>query len=875
MKNIVSRRWSFWAVTLASAIALLSNTPQIAAQTNSPQSSQSEQFEAQKLEQQAWELEIQGKYSEAIPLVQRSLLLWEKALGAEHPTVAYSLNYLATLYKEQGNYNGAEPLYLRALAINEKVEGKDSPIVASILNNLAGLYQYQGNYSGAEPLLRRSLAIDEKKQGKEHPDVATVLNNLALLYQAQKNYAQAEPLLQHALAIREKGLKPENTLIASSLSNLAVVYGKQGKYNQAEPLLQRALTIVEKALNPDHPNIAFVLNNLAELYATQGKYSQAEPLLKRSLAIREKALGQNHPLVANSLNNFARLYQGQGNIARAVEFNHRSSNIEEHNLALILSTGSESRKRDYIATLTGSTNTTISLHIQSAPNNPQAARLALTTILRRKGRVLDALTDSLQALRNRLNPDDLLLLDALATTRSQLANLTFKGAENTPPEQFRNQIATLSAQEQQQEATISRRSAEFRTQNQPVTVEAVQKLIPADAVLVELVLYKPYRIKAAKESEVFGNPRYVAYILQSQGEPKSVDLGDAETINIAVTEFRHTIRTKIGSEIPFKKAARTLDAILMQPIRQQLGNQRHILLSPDSQLNLIPFAALIDENDRYLLEKYEINYLSSGRDLIKLQAKLSSKENPVIVANPQFDRPGNPPTVLVASNTRGKRLRTSPTLVTLRFGAIANTAQEAKVIATILPHAQLLTGSDATENAIKQLHAPNILHIATHGFFLEDAPAIQGEKAPIGDNPLLRSGLALAGFNLRKSGNEDGVLTALEVAGLDLVGTKLVVLSACETGLGDVANGEGVYGLRRALAIAGAESQLISLWVVDDFATKELMMSYYRRLQKNVGRSAALRQVQLEMLNNPQYHRPYYWATFIPSGEWAILNVKP
>lgn len=219
-------------------------------------------------------------------------------------------------------------------------------------------------------------------------------------------------------------------------------------------------------------------------------------------------------------------------------------------------------------------------------------------------------------------------------------------------------------------------------------------------------------------------------------------------------------------------------------------------------------------------------------------------------------------------------------LASLHFGSIEGTAQEAKAIATILPKVKLLTGADATENAVKQLHAPSILHIATHGFFLKDTPPIQisNSKQTLvnnWDNPLLRSGLALAGFNLRKSGSEDGVLTALEVAGLDLAGTKLVVLSACETGLGDIANGEGVYGLRRALAIAGAESQLITLWVVNDFATKDLMLNYYKRLQKNIGRSAALRQSQLEMLKNPQYHRPYYWATFIPSGAWASLKVTP
>jgi CHAT domain-containing protein len=140
------------------------------------------------------------------------------------------------------------------------------------------------------------------------------------------------------------------------------------------------------------------------------------------------------------------------------------------------------------------------------------------------------------------------------------------------------------------------------------------------------------------------------------------------------------------------------------------------------------------------------------------------------------------------------------------------------------------------------------------------------------ENPLLRSGLALAGINLRKSGTEDGVLTALEAAGLNLRGTKLVVLSACETGVGDVANGEGVYGLRRALAIAGAESQLISLWKVNDLGTKDLMVSYYKRLMNNVGRSEAVRQTQLEMLQHPKYQHPYYWAAFIPSGDWSAME---
>lgn len=739
----------------------------------------------------------------------------------------------------------------------------------------------QGRQSEAIALAQRALSIYEQVLGQEHPDVATSLNGLADLYLSQKSYSQAEPLYQRALAIREKMLKQQPLGVVNSLNSLISLYRDQGKYSVAEPLQERALALYEQALGQKYsPKLVPSLTNLARLYHAQGKYTQAERSYQRILAIGEK-LGQSHPFVVGSLNNLSLLYLNQGDIPRAVEFLERANNIEEQKLAILLTNGSEAQKRAYINNLIGATEATVSLHVQAAPNSPQAARLALTTILRRKSRVLDALTDSLQALRSRANLEDQALLDELALVRSKLAALTFRGAGNIPPDQFRNQIETISEQEQKLESAISSRSAEFQTQNQPITIESVQKLIPADAALVEFVLYKPYKFEAIRQGDRIyrsGTPRYVAYILLNQGNPKWVDLGDAETINKAVTEFRRTIGLKSGSQMPFKKAARTLDTMLMQPIGKQLGDQHHILLSPDSQLNLIPFAALINEKNQYLLENYEITYLSSGQDLIRLQADLPSKQNPLIVANPQFDKPGNPPAVRVATSTRGTSNPRSTDLASLEYGSVEGTAAEAKAISTILPNVKLLTGSEATENEIKQLSAPSILHIATHGFFLEDLPPVQlgAENATVSrypENPLLRSGLALAGFNVRKSGNEDGVLTALEVAGLNLAGTKLVVLSACETGLGDVVNGEGVYGLRRALAIAGAESQLITLWLVDDVATKDLMMSYYQRLQKNVGRSAALRQTQLEMLTNPKYQRPYYWAAFIPSGEWASLTL--
>ncbi|MGD1698603.1 CHAT domain-containing tetratricopeptide repeat protein, partial [Dapis sp. BLCC M229] len=829
----------------------------------------------------------QGNYTEALPLYQRSRAIREKALGAGHPEVANSLNNQAELYRVQGKYTEALPLYQKSLAIREKALGADHPDVATSLNNQAELYRVQGNYTEALPLYQRSRAILEKALGADHPNVAQSLNNLALLYFDQGKYTEALPLYQKSLAIRERALGADHPDIAQNLNNLASLYQVQGKYTEALPLYQRSKAIFEKALGTDHPNVATSLNNQASLYQVQGKYTEALSLHQRSLAIREKALGADHPLVTTNLYNLAFLYHAQGNTSSAIEYLTQAMEVQETTLTTFLTTGSESQKQASMRMLSGTTHQTISLHLQHAPTNPDAANLALTTILRRKGRILDSTINSLQTIRDNLTPENEKLLDNLATTRTQLAALIYNKPENLPPEQYRQQVATLKGKAEKLEADLSLASAAFANTTKPVTIERVQKLIPADAVLVEIMQYYPFDAKANKWKQ----PHYAAYILHSTGAPQWIDLGTAAPINNTVAEFRNNLSQPNSS---IQEIARTLDKQVMEPIRQKLGNAKHILLSPDSQLNLIPFAALVDENNQYLIQNYNITYLTTGRDLIKLDIDFPTKQPPVLVANPEYDTPGNPTSVrLVANNKRShkKPTRDLGSILfapeNLTFGALQGTKAEAEAIAPMLSGVTLLTESNATENAIKQVNAPEILHIATHGFFLEDLeevapPSLGGgfntsiPPAPSNklENPLLRSGLALAGFNPRQSGDEDGVMTALEIANVSLGGTKLVVLSACDTGVGDINVGEGVYGLRRALSLAGSESQVISLWQVDDFGTKDLMVKYYQRVLNKEGRSEALRQTQLEILATEEYQHPYYWASFIPSGDWREMGIE-
>ncbi|NES76088.1 MAG: tetratricopeptide repeat protein [Okeania sp. SIO1H4] len=827
----------------------------------------------------------QGKYTEALPLLQRSLATYEKALGTDHPSVAASLNNLASLYSDQGKYTEALPLLQRSLATYEKALGANHPSIVTPLSSLALLYHVQGKYSEALPLFQRSLVILEKALGADHPDFATSLSNLASLYQRQGNYSEAWPLFQRSLAIREKALGADHPSVATSLNGLASLHLNQGNYTEALPLLQRSLAIREKALGTDHPSVATSLNGLALLYHLQGKYTEALPLFQRSRAIREKGLGADHPYVATSLLNLATLYQAQGNTTSAIEYLTQAMEVQETTLTTFLATGSESQKQASMRKLSVTTHQTISLHLQDAPNNPKAANLALTTILRRKGRILDSTIKSLQTIRDKLTPENQKLLNDLANTRTQLAALIYNKPENLPPEQYRQQVATLKGKAEKLEADLSLASAEFAKTNEPVTIETVQKLIPADAALVEIMQYYPVDVKALK----LGKPHYAVYILHSTGSPQWLDLGPVAPIHNTITEFRAQLSQPNSS---IREVARTLDQQVMQPIRQKLGNVKHTLLSPDSQLNLIPFAALVDENNQYLIQNYNITYLTTGRDLIKLGIDFPTKQPPILVANPEYDNPGNPTSVrLVANNKRGHKKPTRDlgsflfAPENLTFGALSGTKAEVEAIAPMLSDVTLLTESNATENAIKQVNAPEILHIATHGFFLEDleevAPPVLvgGFNTDIPntetnrlENPLLRSGIALAGFNPRKSGDEDGVMTALEIANLSLGGTKLVVLSACDTGVGDVNVGEGVYGLRRALALAGSESQVISLWQVDDFGTKDLMVKYYQRVLNNEGRSEALRQTQLEILGTEEYQHPYYWASFIPSGDWREIN---
>lgn len=867
-----------------------------------------------------------GDYSKAEALCERALAIAEKTLGPEHQLVARLLNNLASFYRTDGDNARAEPLYRRAITIREKGLGPGHPLVAALLSELAVVYRSKGDFVRAEPLLQRALMVQEETLGEEHNNVASALNSLGNLYWEKGDYAKAEPLYLRSLAIREKANHPS---LAAVLHNLAEVYRGMGDYDRAEQLYLRSVSIKEKSVGPNHPdvadtrgNIAFLyyqrgdnakaetlflnavatlekalgpkhpllglhLNSLANIYFATGDYAKAEPLSQRALSIFETANGPDYYYLADILVNLAAMSAAEGKLAQAIAYQARANAIIEHNLVLNLAVGSERQKLAYLARLPKQMNQAVSLHVRLAVDDAAARELAATTILQRKGRVQDALSNSLASLHSRSTPADQALLDQLNDTTSQLARLVLNGPQSASLAEDQKRVKTLADARERLESVINSSSAEFRAQKQPVTLGDVRRVIPEGAALVEFAIYQPLKAKALTGQTTPGEPHYVVYVIRSQGEVRWTELGPAREIDTAVAALRLALGNPRSKNV--QRPARALDEKVMRPVRALVGDATELLISPDGALNLIPFEALVDEQDRYLVQSYAFTYLTSGRDLLRMQVPRASSGRPTVVANPSFGERApeqiarvNATSKPAAANLRRRSVTAARDLSEVYFAPLSGTAREADTIHSLFREAELLTGAGATESALKAVAAPRLLHIATHGFFLEDTGAVsdgvpgtrrETRTIPRIENPLLRSGLALAGANLRGDGpGDDGILTALEASGLNLWGTKLVVLSACDTGLGEVKNGEGVYGLRRAFVLAGAESLVMSLWPVSDYSTRTLMSSYYKNLKLGLGRGPALRQVQLDLLKGNKQLHPFYWANFIQSGEWANLE---
>lgn len=778
---------------------------------------------------------------------QQARASFEK-LAPDSRDLARALRVEGRLVDQFGEKPKARATLERALALAEKLTGPNSLETAAALSALGSNRYGMNDLDGASRALVRAHEIQLAVHGEGHPDVALASAELAPLVAAIGQLQNAEIMIGSALDVLVKAWGRHDPDVARLGLEYAEIEIKLGKLARADKIT--TVVLGSKAAGQCSALRPIALIQRARISRLDGKLPPAVEFAKTAVS-EFRACGGDPTEVAALELVTALMQLANGELDAATQLLGTSQDALERIVRRVLLTGSEEERRRFLDMYGRDQRVLVGVHMAMAPENRALGRLALQSTLRRKGLLLESTTDAVRALRRQLSAEDAQSFDQLRRQRSELAAV-MRGASGDE--------AQLRAASDALEAKLMARSTVLRSQAAGVTLQRVQSAIPSDAALIELTMYTPGDDQGPKRD---ATPRYAAYWLRSEGEPGWLDLGDAAAIDALVVGMRRALSSPEGDPRP---AARALDAAVLEPVRKQLGAPRRILIAPDGQLNLVPFGALLDERGEYLIRHTTFIYLGSGRELLNLSQVSAPAGPPIIIANPDFGAP----------RSEGQRAAFSP---------LPGADEEATAIAGLVDGAVVVRGVDATKQRLLAVHAPSILHLATHGVYLDDETARRLESArgltldttgatadaQAARDPLARSLLAFAGAN---TWADTSLLTALEASDLDLWGTKLVVLSACQTAVGDVRAGDGVYGLRRSFAAAGAQSLVMSLWSVDDAATRALMVGYYAELGHGAARAEALRTTQLAAAEQSAWSHPYYWAAFIASGDWRSLDGK-
>lgn len=780
---------------------------------------------------------------------------FRKFNATDAPDYGLVLNNLAFLYTKQGQYAKAEPLYLENLQLVARIFGKQHMNYTSLLSNLADLYESEGNYEKAEVYYKEAIFIRKKNLGEKHNGYASSVNNLAVLYESQGKYAAAEALYVEAIHVLKANLGENHPDYATTLYNLAYCDFSQGNYHDAEALLTEAVKIHKSALGTKHTSYATSLNGLAVLYEKRREYSMAEPMYVEVLSLRRELLGEQHPDYAISLNNLALCYVNQGKYAQAaplyIEIKQNLLNQIESNFYAL----SEKERGYYVNMLAHSFEYFNAFASKYSVESPQIIADVYDCQLATKA----LLYNSTHKMQQRIvqGHDETLkqLYHDWQSKREALA----AAYQLSKEEQLQQGLvlAQLEDRANALEKNLSRKSQMFAHlfETKTPTWDDVRKVLKPGECAIEVVRY----ISADQSAE--DSVHYMILILRPDmvSHPEMVLLHNGSALE-------HKYASYYGNALKYRFTDRHSYEQYWAKIAQQLQGVHKVYLSCDGVYNQINLLTLQNpQTSKYLFEELDIQQVSNTRDILTLRSHHhhlgGHHHKGVLLGHPNY---GEVSTAVLSFEGLGFVSDLPETKEeVLHIKAICD-----KNHIEVEPHFD----TDASEAFVKSIKNPRFLHIATHGFFLKDldgplAGEVMGiERKKLVDHPLLRSGLLLAEANHAFVNGGDGVLTALEAMNLNLDETDLVVLSACETGLGDVKNGEGVYGLQRAFQVAGARTVLMSLWSVADQATQELMTAFYENwLSHKQGKREAFKNAQ-QMLK-AKYPEPFYWGAFVMVGE--------
>jgi CHAT domain-containing protein len=791
----------------------------------------------------------QGKTLEAEEYVNNALKA-SAQMGENSAAYISNLNSKAKFDQMIGHYNEAEMLFDQTLNLVKTVFTESSLQYAIVLNNKAMLYQNVGRFDEGIALLKQAMAtadaaFKKSMKRKNSFDGRRFQSNLAFMYQMAGKFPEAEATFLDMKKSYEKNMASNNPEYAGLLNQLAVLYIQVRKYDQVEPLLKKAQEILKKKHSEESPTYARATGDLGTFYRITGKNAQAEPLLIQAMNIREKTLGVNHPDFFRTKEELAILYWKMQQWDKAYE---QYKPVMDKTIDFInnyFPPMSEAEKTKYWDITFPRFQRFYNFAIQAASTKPSIIEDVYDYQTATKGLLLNSTNRIKEAILK--SGDKSLINDYVLWLDKKEALARYYSLTKEELTQQKIDLSAMEAEANRVERSLSSRSADFSSgySTQKVNYKQIRDLLADNEAVVEIIRVHLF------DQDFSADAKYVALVLTKGMQiPKMIVMENGGQLETRYAKYyRNAIQQKLDDAYSYDQYWARFDA--------DLAGKKIIYVSPDGAFNQINLNTLKKPQGDYVLNRYDLTIIGNSRDLIALKGKKSASavKNATLLGFPDYG---------------GNELAPLP-------GTKIEIEGVSKILKSAGYQVSQLAALEASEKNLKAVKSPALIHIATHGYFLQDTESngnafgVSVENAA--NNPLLRSGLMLANAGKTISGtgspnlesNDNGILTAYEAMNLDLNNTNLIVLSACETGLGDVKNGEGVYGLQRAFLVAGADAMIMSLWKVDDAATQQLMTNFYTNWTKLGNKQKAFKQAQLQLM--AKYKEPYYWGAFVMMGQ--------
>lgn len=792
-----------------------------------------------------------GDFEKGRELIERALEIQKKYSAPESAEIGALMSNLASIHGDVGDNDKARDFHEQALRILDKTLGPNHPLTAHTMDNLGLCYDRMGDYKKGQELHTRALPVIEKAYGHDHSSTAHIIRNCARSYLNNGDSRKARELYEQVLAIRVRVYGPDHPFTAETLGSLADTFDQEVDHLHARELQIQALKIYENAMGPESLDAAKAMDDLAENYASTGNYNKALELYEKALPIFEAVLGPQHSSTAYALLQLSSALYMTDQTSLARSYAARAASALERNLQSALLS-------DEAARLKWQDNN-LPVDVLACLLRPeQLAQLSL----RWKGIVMDSLLED-RALAKTFakDKDTAQQLRELRSLQIKLSRLSFTQDKTNESAGISEQISAIQRKMANRTHVFGRVRA-----SADLTLDSILPALSGGVMFVDFIEFS--------DPKLTGNAKlhYGANLLTEDGNPVFIRIPDREGIDRTIDAVLAALQKR--DEKLLLANLSELSEKLWKPIANKIPSSiQRLIICPDGKLNFVSFAALLDSEMKFVCEKYLLNYVATARDSSQ-RASESGRKAIAIFANPTFDSSS----AETFSNQVTMRSCEISAFGKVKLPPLPGTATESeslnKTAASLGWETNTFLAKDATEKQIRSIHQVSILHLATHGFYLQSQVPFQEKSRAIhlestdksvmpiakrdgSVNPMRASGIALAGaqstFQSWKDGvapdpDNDGILMAEEVAGLNLDGTWLVSLSACETGVGEARSGEGVFGLRRAFMMAGAQNLLMTLWPVNDSTTTDIMSDFYKKCLATGNPTRSLAETQRDWL---------------------------